>query len=305
MLTSKKQEKIRFEQLSELAPPNLLFISVDPTVSADLERIRETVMSTRDEPSVRHILLHKITDFAKEEGSSVELANVLGVVGKLLEEFPEVKMINSIKGLKVLADRWETCNWIKDKLDGISIPKSVLYDSGDKADCSLKFPCLWKPLSACGHPSSHSMLFLPSPSTHLSTDIPGLLQEFIRHRRILYKVFVVGETVRIDIRPSLGTALFGLKESGDFDSDFIRSLEPLSEDEIALAEKLVSVPSMQETVIKTSERLRGGLDLDLFGWDLIIGEDGIPYIIDVNNFPKFEGFTDFHQHLLHLLLKPE
>ena len=84
-----------------------------------------------------------------------------------------------------------------------------------------------------------------------------------------------------------------------FDSDFTNALpRPSSEAREAAFSRVA--PHM-ETIKGASQRISKHLGLSLFGWDLIIGEDGRPYIIDLNYFPKFEGVPDLHSHLLQLL----
>lgn len=130
----------------------------------------------------------------------------------------------------------------------------------------------------------------------------GIAQEFIPHGGVLYKVFVVGNVVSVDIRPSITEDDFSSENSPHpFDSQFIRQLRPLHPSTLSFARSKLEQHS--QLIEETSRLIREGLGLELFGWDLIISDDGHPYIIDINNFPKFDGFPDFHKHLLHLILQ--
>lgn len=148
------------------------------------------------------------------------------------------------------------------------------------------------------------MFYIPTPSRNLHQGIPsdGIYQEFVPHGSILYKVYVVGNKVSVDIRSSMGVLDFGdAKEPEPFDSDFLHALPKVSVS--AHNEAHSKLAPLMPLIEAVSLRISQTLKLSLFGWDLIVGEgDGMAYIIDVNYFPKFEGFPHFHASLLQLLI---
>jgi len=303
-LSAKKQEKIGFPALLELSESRSMeFVLMNPLDKDTMEAMkqRSAVVDGR-----KHVVLHKISDFIKEGGddSSVDMTMLMSSFSQLLTSMAatgaDVRAINGMEGVQKIADRWITYRTLS-KIPGVSgirMPETVLLPS----EARLAYPVLWKPVSACGHPTSHSMSFLPTPTCTGSTPLaPGILQQFIPHYGVLYKVFVVGSRIHVDIRPSLCVSSFEGRPH-TFDSVFIRGLPSLTVEEERRARGRLD--SLGELVIETSKRLSEGLGLCLFGWDMIIAESEgqQPYIIDVNNFPKFDGFPAFHSSLLDLLL---
>ncbi len=268
---------------------------VDPTVPEDLDLM---ISHLKEQGAERHVVLHKISDFAK-----CDEFDILQLVDTLSERFSNLaglRVINSFGALRVLADRWRTAEFIRMHLHaGVHLPHTRLSDGLN----GMSWPAVWKPISACGRPGSHSMLFLPNPNACISLD-RGIFQEYIRHAGVVYKVYVIGDQVYVDIRPSIRTRLFVEDaEPSPFDSDYMKQLDPLNGHQLSEAKKQVG--ELDTLIRHTSRELSGLLDLELFGWDLIVSDETRrPYIIDINYFPKFEGFPDFYRHLLSVITKP-
>jgi hypothetical protein len=301
-LTKKKREKIDYNRLVELASLSKFKISfelVRPCCEEDMERMTSRILISQE----RHVILHKLSDFSKEELNSdapPSLHMILDKISGLLGRLRNVRVINSIEAIGLVSDRWKTCQFFQTLPSEIKCPRTVMPCSLD-AIRALDFPILWKPVSACGYPGSHDMFFITRDGLgELQGFQDGIAQEFVPHGGILYKVFVVGSTVHVDIRPSIAEDDFA-GETGPrpFDSQFIRQLRPL--DPSALETANARLFCCSRLVCDVSSVLRERLGLELFGWDLIISDAGHPYIIDVNNFPKFDGFSDFHRHLLDLI----
>lgn len=213
------------------------------------------------------------------------------------------EIINEFNGIRVISDRWRTYQHLPSALPSdIHVPFTRVF-GGNMND--LNYPVIWKPKAACGNPASHS-LFLLKDQVSLSTiheDAEGILQRYIPHSGILYKVFVVGGQVEVVMRPSISLEDFHLGENGahSFDSAFVRKLQPLSTIQKKHAAEVVE--HHRSLIMSTSESLSRSLGLRIFGWDLIVGEaDEKPYVIDVNNFPKCDGFRDLPDAILSILM---
>jgi hypothetical protein len=235
----------------------------------------------------------------------------MGLLAKQVEEARaakpglRIRFVNELVALRIVSDRWLTNQALLEaqlESTGLAIPRTAPFKA---ASAGIDFPAIWKPCSACGQPGSHSMLFLAQPraATQLAEGAEGILQEFVPHHGILYKVYVIGEQVFLDLRPSLEADRHFQAASGNpqpFDSDFTNALPRPSLGSREAAMQRVS--THMDTIKEASRRISRHLGLSLFGWDLIIGEDTKAYIIDLNYFPKFEGVPDLHAHLLRLLL---
>ncbi|KDO49519.1 hypothetical protein CISIN_1g0190762mg, partial [Citrus sinensis] len=80
--------------------------------------------------------------------------------------------------------------------DSLSIPDQV-FEAG------LKLPLVAKPLVVDGSAKSHE-LFLAYDRFSLSElEPPMLLQEFVNHGGILFKIYIIGETIKVVRRFSL------------------------------------------------------------------------------------------------------
>lgn len=301
-LTMKKREKIDYDRLVELASSSrvkIIFELVHPCCEEDMARMTARIVVSQE----RHVILHKISDYSKEELNNdipLSLPTILDKINKLLEGLRNVRVINSMEAIGLVSDRWKTCQFFQSLPSEIKYPRTVIPCSLH-AVRTLDFPVLWKPVSACGHPGSHDMFFITKDSLgQLQGVQDGITQEFVPHGGVLYKVFVVGSTVHVDIRPSIAEGDFGGKAGPQpFDSQFIRQLRPLDPRILEMANARLNCYS--HLVCNVSTVIRERLGLELFGWDLIVSDAGHPYIIDVNNFPKFDGFPDFHKHLLDLI----
>lgn len=69
-------------------------------------------------------------------------------------------------------------------------------------NASLTFPLIVKPLTAAGTVESHRMMVVMARSGLKRVQFPCLLQEYANHDEILYKVYVLGDIVKVFPRPS-------------------------------------------------------------------------------------------------------
>lgn len=137
---------------------------------------------------------------------------------------------------------------------------------------------------------------------------PCVVQDFINHNAILYKLFVVGEHFHVVERPSfknfyqedcnlLHTIFFNSHDISKSGSKSKWSI--LSEENIPLTVK----PNFQifETIVKNIKEIFG---LILVGVDVVIENHTGKYaIIDVNVFPGYDGYPSFFEHLINSIRK--
>ncbi|KAK1399340.1 Inositol-tetrakisphosphate 1-kinase [Heracleum sosnowskyi] len=190
----------------------------------------------------------------------------------------------------------------------VSIPEQVVVqDSKLLSDLSafddLKFPVIAKPLLANANSNSHQMSLVFNNNGLMELEAPLILQQFVNHGGVIFKVYVAGKYVKCVLRNSLpDISDEKLKNSGN--------LMPFSQiSNIGPGGKNVDevdMPAMS-FVEQVGQGLRQALNLNLFNFDLIRdSEDKSRYfIIDINYFPGYEKLpsyesllTDFFKDIL-------
>lgn len=214
---------------------------------------------------------------------------------------------------------------VDDRTETFGIPKQiVIYDKETLSDGqaweSLKFPVIAKPLVADGSAKSHKMALVFSHNALNKLKPPIVLQEFVNHGGVIFKVYVVGEHVRCVKRKSLPDVseekVLGVSE--DLLS-FSQVSNLANRDSVDDDEKFYQMMNLDDTtemppqpfIVDIASGLRRAMKLNLFNFDVIRDSRyGNRYlIIDINYFPgyaKMPGYesvlTDF---FVDLMLKKE
>jgi hypothetical protein len=145
-----------------------------------------------------------------------------------------------------------------------------------------------------------------------SAIVAPALQEFVNHSSRLFKGYVLGDIINVAERRSLpnlvaGTAQhvhFNTQESYPTSKDF----HP-QDDDSAPKDEAVGGRTQEEifaAVRAIGGRLREELKLTLFGFDVIVADDGTQdlYVIDVNYFPSYRELDDLssilRKHMKHM-----
>lgn len=179
--------------------------------------------------------------------------------------------------------------------DPMSIPAEV-------AKAGLKLPLVSKPLFVDGSAKSHE-LFLAYDNVSLSKlEPPLVLQEFVNHGGVMFKVYVVGNAIKVVRRFSLPDVCKRelSKYAGVFQFPRV-SCAAASADEADLDPGVAELPPrpMLERLVG---ELRHRMGLQLFNIDIIRehGTKDLFYVIDINYFPGYGKmpeyehiFTDF------------
>ncbi|XVE70270.1 hypothetical protein DITRI_Ditri10aG0059000 [Diplodiscus trichospermus] len=159
-----------------------------------------------------------------------------------------------------------------------------------------------KPLVADGSAKSHELSLAYDQYSLQKLESPLVLQEFVNHGGVLFKVYVVGEAIKVVRRFSLpNVTKRELSENvGVFQFPRV-SCAAASADDADLDPSVAELPP-RPLLERLAKGLRRRLGLRLFNLD-IIREHGIRdhfYVIDINYFPgygKMPGyeyiFTDF------------
>ncbi|GMP45607.1 hypothetical protein CsSME_00014071 [Camellia sinensis var. sinensis] len=186
------------------------------------------------------------------------------------------------------------------KKDPSSIPDAV-----NRA--GLMLPLVAKPLVVDGSAKSHELSLAYDQYSLQILEPPLVLQEFVNHGGVLFKVYIVGEAIKVVRRFSLPDVSKRELSTNTGVFRFPRvSCAAASADDADLDPMVAELPP-RPLLERLARELRRRLGLRLFNLD-IIREHGTQdrfYVIDINYFPgygKMPGyehiFTDFLLNLV-------
>ncbi|KAK8477892.1 hypothetical protein V6N13_060431 [Hibiscus sabdariffa] len=208
---------------------------------------------------------------------------------------------------------------IENQRETFGIPKQiVIYDQETLFDNQawelLKFPVIAKPLMADGSAKSHKMTLVFNRDGLNKLKPPIVLQEFVNHGGVIFKVYVVGDYVQCVKRKSLPDVseekLKTLEGSLRFSQVSNLSTREKNDDQYYKMMHLedTELPP-QSFMTDVAKGLRKAMKLNLFNFDVIRDTRfGNRYlIIDINYFPgyaKMPGYetvlTDFFCDILNM-----
>ncbi|KAK3153392.1 hypothetical protein QOZ80_2BG0171920 [Eleusine coracana subsp. coracana] len=192
----------------------------------------------------------------------------------------------------------------------------VVYDADALADsgllAALRFPLIAKPLVADGTAKSHKMSLVYHREGLRKLRPPLVLQEFVNHGGVIFKVYVVGGHVTCVKRRSLPDVSPEDDASAEGSVSFSQVSNLPTE---RTAEEYYEAMSLEDAVMpptafvnQIAGGLRRALGLQLFNFDMIRDvRAGDRYlVIDINYFPgyaKMPGYetvlTDFFWEMVH------
>ena len=193
-------------------------------------------------------------------------------------------------------------------------------------EAGLKFPLIAKPVTADGSATSHEMSLVFNENGLKKLKTPIVIQEFVNHGGVIFKVYVVGEHVKCVKRRSLLDITEEKLNSMAADQGLLpfsqisnlvakNEVGGCSELEKAViarnkgkgfccseVDELVEKAEMPplEFVMELAQGLREALGLRLFNFDLIRdSRDGNNYfVIDINYFPGYAKMPDYESVLV-------
>ncbi|XP_062494116.1 inositol-tetrakisphosphate 1-kinase isoform X6 [Pezoporus occidentalis] len=257
------------------------------------------------------------------------------VVQEYIDAHPETIILDPLPAIRTLLDRSKSYELIRQieaymQDERICSPPFMELTSACGEDTlqlieknGLAFPFICKTRVAHGT-NSHEMAIIFNQEGLKAVHPPCVIQSFINHNAVLYKVFVVGESYTVVKRPSLKNFSAGIsdRESIFFNSHNVSKPESSS---VLTAAEVCLVPRASMTVSPSgfpyrapldkiegvferpnddvireiSKALRQALGVSLFGIDIIINnQTGQHAVIDINAFPGYEGVSEFFTDLL-------
>ncbi|XP_055826613.1 inositol-tetrakisphosphate 1-kinase 1-like [Solanum dulcamara] len=224
---------------------------------------------------------------------------------KQLEEFslenPTAIMVDPIESIEKLHNRVSMLDAVGQlKIENLEIPLQVFVDSNESlqdaiANQAMKFPLIAKALIANATADAHQMFLVLNRDGLNGIKTPIVLQEFINHGGVIFKVYVAGDHAKCVKRKSL----VDITEEKLGNSDNLIPFSLISEfaegDENLT--KLMEAAEMPPSsfVNEVSKQLRHALKLHLFNYDMIRdSRDGNRYlIIDINYFPGYAKVPEY------------
>ncbi|XP_057416713.1 inositol-tetrakisphosphate 1-kinase 2-like [Lotus japonicus] len=184
----------------------------------------------------------------------------------------------------------------------VNDPKAFRFDEIE--EMGLRFPVIAKPVAANGTDGSHQLCLVFDRDGVNALTAPVVLQEFVNHGGVVFKVYVAGQRVICVKRKSLPDIseekLRMLKGSVPFSQ-----VSNLSEEGGGGAVENGEVEMPSEGLVEELGRgLREALGLHLFNVDLIRdGRDQRRYlVIDINYFPGYAKLPDYEPFFTNFLL---
>ncbi|CAI9095321.1 OLC1v1031244C1 [Oldenlandia corymbosa var. corymbosa] len=217
-----------------------------------------------------------------------------------------ISMLEVVTELTVCHDGGDDGSELAATESFFGIPKqTVIHDSVsvsevDLRNLGLKFPIIAKPLVADGSAKSHKMLLVYNSDGLSKLKPPIVLQEFVNHGGVIFKVYVVGEHVKCVKRKSLPDVneenLGSLEGSLSFCQVSNLNAQARNDDKYYKVTQLenAELPPMS-LVTEIATGLRKVTKLHLFNFDLIRDTNvGNRYlVIDINYFPGYAKMPNY------------
>ena len=228
------------------------------------------------------------------------------IVYEYIQNHPEIKLIDNFDMMLIINDREKLSNVLKtikwpDTIN-IRYPKSVMLYANDidtikKATENMKYPILAKPKLAGTVPAAHLMRMTSSPEALVGITVPCLLQEFINHGSVVYKVYVIGKHIEVTAR----TSIRDIKPEENIEINFHsqKSTEENGLWDHSIDLKEVKIPLDDLQII--SDALTKSLKMHLIGFDIIIDKNNNYWIIDVNYYPGYKMVDNLQEKFFNFL----
>ena len=221
----------------------------------------------------------------------------------------EVVFIDDLDAVEVTCDRCtltEALSKVKWP-EGIDIaqPQAATLlkndiDSIRETTAKLHFPLLAKPLGGFTNDEAHTMRLATSPESLVGVPVPCLLQEYINHGAVVYKIYALGNHLEVTTRTSTRDIQENEQFTLNFHSQHSKDENGLWDHSINLEEYAKTIPYDKFALL--SEALRRDLKLHLVGFDILIDKNGKYWIVDVNYFPGYKFIENIEEKFFNFIV---
>uniref|UniRef100_A0A4W3GZX8 Inositol-tetrakisphosphate 1-kinase a n=1 Tax=Callorhinchus milii TaxID=7868 RepID=A0A4W3GZX8_CALMI len=252
------------------------------------------------------VIIHKLTDVILEaDQNDAQSQELVQRFQDYIDTHPETIILDPLPAIRTLLDRCKSYELIR-KLEGYmedtricSPPFMELSGQcGEDTMAQIEKHKLTFPFSKCPTRATswgHCMAIIFSEDGLKDIKPQCVIQSFINHNAVLYKVFVIGESYTVVERPSLKNFSAGISERKSifFNSHNVSKPESSSDlTALDVVEGVFALPS-DDVIRKISRTLRNALGISLFGIDVIINNQ-----TDINTQTWYEGVPEFFTELL-------
>lgn len=300
-LSEKKMKKLNFQAFADLCRKR------------GIEVVQLDLSQPLEEQGPLDVIIHKLTDLILEADQNDSQAVLLVQrVQDYIDAHPETIVLDPLPAIRTLLDRCKSYQLIHRiescmQDERICSPPFMVLNTECSPDVleqikkhGLTFPFICKTRVAHGT-NSHEMAIIFSEEDLKDVKPPCVIQSFINHNAVLYKVFVVGDSYTVVERPSLKNFPAGPADRKAIFFNSHNVSKPESSSDLTSRENVegVSQPPSDDVMRELSRSLQQALGVSLFGIDVIINNlTGQHAVIDINAFPGYEGVPEFFNDLL-------
>ncbi|XP_022963555.1 inositol-tetrakisphosphate 1-kinase 1-like [Cucurbita moschata] len=248
-------------------------------------------------------VLHKL--YGADWRRQLENFKVVNPNAVILDSLDAIERLhNRISMLQVVSELK-----IENHDESFGIPEQIaIYDKEKLSDRraweALKFPVIAKPLVADGSAKSHKMALVFNHDALNKVKPPIVLQEFVNHGGVIFKVYVAGQHVKCVKRKSL-------PDVSEEKSDSVEGLLSFSQvsnltNHERVDEKYYQMMQLDDTempplsfVTDIAKGLRHAMKLNLFNFDVMRDSNNRNryLIVDINYFPGFAKMPGYEKIL--------
>uniref|UniRef100_A0A3B4CJE1 Inositol-tetrakisphosphate 1-kinase n=1 Tax=Pygocentrus nattereri TaxID=42514 RepID=A0A3B4CJE1_PYGNA len=303
--------------LSEKKMKKLNFLAfADMCRKRGIEVVQLDLSQPLEEQGPLDVIIHKLTDLILEaDQNDTQSLLLVQRVQDYIDAHPETIVLDPLPAIRTLLDRcksYQLVHRIEDCMqdERICSPPFMVLNSECGPDTleqikqhGLTFPFSKSLLFLSGKSQRKWQLMAIIFSAEDLKDIkpPCVIQSFINHNAVLYKVFVVGDSYTVVERPSLKNFPSGPADRKAIFFNSHNVSKPESSSDLTSRDNVegVSQPPSDDVIRELSRSLRQALGVSLFGIDVIINnQTGQHAVIDINAFPGYEGVPEFFNDLL-------
>ncbi|KAG7238524.1 hypothetical protein INR49_030797 [Caranx melampygus] len=237
-----------------------------------IEVVQLDLSQPLEEQGPLDVIIHKLTDLILEADQNDSQADYI-------DAHPETIVLDPLPAIRTLLDRCKSYQLIHRIESCMQVCKTRVAHGTN----------------------SHEMAIIFSEEDLKDVKPPCVIQSFINHNAVLYKVFVVGDSYTVVERPSLKNFPAGPADRKAIFFNSHNVSKPESSSDLTSRENVegVSQPPSDDVIRELSRSLREALGVSLFGIDVIINnQTGQHAVIDINAFPGYEGVPEFFNDLL-------
>ena len=272
--------------------------------SQNVEIVYIDLTKSIEEQGKFDIIIHKLTHVVNDDPMN---SSEYKMVYDYCKKHPETKLIDDLDAMQVVNDResltkaLQTVSWP----EGINVhePQSQMLFANDlesikKVTNNLRFPLLAKPKLGGSKESAHLMRLVTNPEALVGVAVPCLLQEYINHGAVVYKVYALGDHLEVTAR----TSSRDIKPNENFVLNF---QSQKSSEENGLWDHTVDLKHVKipyDKFMQCSAALRRDLNLHLIGFDILIDKEGNFWIVDVNYFPGYKMIEKLEEKFFNFLV---